>query len=120
VGILHGLDCIFGCKPAHYQGQFAVGGRLNRKPVNAQYVLRSMSTAAVDFHNELDIFHGSLYSFRIYRSQETEPADWPRCRTQKNLLVDQWRPDSRFLPGANEKGENLQIGKIEEKRVSKE
>jgi len=56
---LHGFDRVFGCKSTHYQGQLAVGCRLDGKPINALHVLRGMSTT-VHFHNKLDVFHGSF------------------------------------------------------------
>jgi hypothetical protein len=64
VGILHRLDRVFRRKSPHHQGQFAVSRRLDGKPIDPQHVLRSVSTAAVDFYNKLDIFHGSLPGFR--------------------------------------------------------
>jgi hypothetical protein len=33
---------------------------LDGKPINPQHVLRCMGAAAVDFHNKLNVFHGSL------------------------------------------------------------
>jgi hypothetical protein len=62
MGILHGLDRIFRGKSAHYQSQFAVGCGLDGKPIDAKHILGSMSAAAVHFHNELDVFHGSFQS----------------------------------------------------------
>jgi hypothetical protein len=60
VGILHRFDRVFRRKPSHYQGQLAIGCRLDRKPVYAQYILRSVSATAVHFHNKLDVFHDSF------------------------------------------------------------
>jgi hypothetical protein len=60
VGILHGFDCVFRREPSHYQGQLAIGCRLDRKSVDAQDVLRSVSTATVYFHYKLDVFHDSF------------------------------------------------------------
>jgi hypothetical protein len=60
VGILHRFDRVFRCEPSHYQGELAIRRRLDRKPVNAQYILGSVSTAAVHFHNKLDVFHDSF------------------------------------------------------------
>ena len=60
VRILHRLNRVFRRQPTHHQGQFAVRCRLNGKPVHPQNVLRSVSTAAVYFHDKLDIFHGSF------------------------------------------------------------
>jgi hypothetical protein len=58
VGILHGLDCVFGSKSTHYESQLAVSGGLDGKAINAQDILRSMGSATVYFHNKLNIFHG--------------------------------------------------------------
>jgi hypothetical protein len=33
---------------------------LDGKPINPQHVLRCMGAAAVDFHNKLNVFHGSF------------------------------------------------------------
>jgi len=66
VGILHRLNRIFRCKSPHDQGQLTVGCRLDGEPVNPQHVLRSVS-AAIHFHNKLDVFHGS---FLFYRSNK--------------------------------------------------
>jgi hypothetical protein len=60
VGILHGLNRIFGCESPHHQGQLTIGRGLDGKPINPQHVLRGMSAAAVDFHNKLDVFHDSF------------------------------------------------------------
>jgi hypothetical protein len=60
VGVLHRFDRIFGSKSSHHEGQLAVGCSLDRKPINPQHVLGSMRTATVDFHNKLDVFHGSF------------------------------------------------------------
>ena len=60
MGILHRFDRVFRRKPSHYQGQLAIGCRLDREPVYAQYILRSVSTTAVYFHNKLDVFHDSF------------------------------------------------------------
>lgn len=57
VGVLHGFNRVFSCKSPHYQGQLAVGCRLDGKPINPQHILGSMSAAAVDFHNKLNVFH---------------------------------------------------------------
>jgi hypothetical protein len=56
---LHGFDRVFGCKSTHYEGQLAVGCRLDGKLIDALHVLRGMS-ATVHFHNKLDVFHGSF------------------------------------------------------------
>ena len=66
MGILHRLNRIFRCESPHDQGQLTVGRRLDGEPVNPQHVLRSVS-AAVHFHNKLDVFHGS---FLFYRSNK--------------------------------------------------
>lgn len=60
MGVLHGFDCVFRREPSHYQGQLAIRCRLDRKSVDAQDVLRSVSTTAVYFHYELDVFHDSF------------------------------------------------------------
>jgi hypothetical protein len=60
VRILHGFDCVFRGEPSHYQGELAIRCRLDRKPVDTQYVLRSVSAAAVYFHYKLDGFHDSF------------------------------------------------------------
>lgn len=60
VRILHRLHGIFRCESAHHQSELAVGCRLDGKAVNPQHILRSVSTAAVDFHKELDVFHDSF------------------------------------------------------------
>jgi len=65
VRILHRFDRVFRRKSAHYQSQLAVGGRLDGKPVNPEDVLRSVSTAAVDFHNKFYIFSWFLPSLSI-------------------------------------------------------
>jgi hypothetical protein len=71
VGSLHGFDRVFGCKSTHYQGQLAVGCRLDGKPINALHVLRGMS-ATVHFHNKLDVFHGSfLFSVDLTKKENT-------------------------------------------------
>ena len=57
VGVLHGFNRVFRCKSPHHQRQLAVGCCLDGKPINPQHVLRGMSTATVDFHNKLDVFH---------------------------------------------------------------
>ena len=72
MGVLHGFDCVFRCKSSHHQGQFAIGSGLDRKPVDSQYVLRNVSTAAIHFHNKLDIFHDSfLFLIDLTRNETT-------------------------------------------------
>jgi hypothetical protein len=70
VGVLHGFNRVFSCKSPHHQGQLAIGCRLDGKPVDPQYVLRSMSTAAVHFHNKLDVFH---CPFRLAANMNVDP-----------------------------------------------
>jgi hypothetical protein len=60
MGVLHGFNRVFSCKSPHHQGQLAVGCRLDGKPINPQHVLRGVGAAAVDFHNKLNVFHGSF------------------------------------------------------------
>jgi len=62
VGVLHGFDRVFRRKSPHDQGQLAVGCRLDGKPIDPQHVLRGMSAAAVNFHNELDVFIVPFFS----------------------------------------------------------
>ena len=57
VGVLHGFNRILSRKSPHHQGQLAVSCRLDGKPIDPQHILRSMSAAAVHFHNKLDVFH---------------------------------------------------------------
>jgi len=58
--ILHGFNRVFRGKSAHYQGQLAVGCGLDGKPIDPQDVLGGVRTAAVHFHDKLDVFHGFL------------------------------------------------------------
>lgn len=65
MGVLHGFDRVFRRKPSHYQGQLTIRCGLDGEPVNAQYILRSVSTTAVHFHNKLDVFHDSFQMVRF-------------------------------------------------------
>jgi hypothetical protein len=79
VGVLHGFNCVVSCKSPHDQGQFAVGCRLDGKPIDPQHILRGMSAAAVHFHNELDVFHGSFLFDR------SDKRDLKKEKTNMNL-----------------------------------
>jgi hypothetical protein len=58
---LDGLGGVFGCKPAHNQGQLAVGRRLYRSSINPLDVLGGKSTATIHFHDKLCGFHAWFY-----------------------------------------------------------
>jgi hypothetical protein len=58
VGILHRFDCVFRRKSTHHQGQLTIGCGLDGKTIDPQHVLRSVRTAAVYFHDKLDVLHG--------------------------------------------------------------
>jgi hypothetical protein len=58
---LDGLGGVFGCKPAHNQGQPAVGRRLDWSSINPLDVLSDERTATIQFHNKLCGFHANLY-----------------------------------------------------------
>ena len=86
VGILHRLDRVFRRKSPHHQGQFAVSRRLDGKPIDPQHVLRSVSTAAVDFHNKFYIFHGSFQVFRSKGSSICRNSDSSRQAEENTML----------------------------------
>jgi hypothetical protein len=64
-GVLHGLYGVLSREPSHSQRELFVGCGLNGTAVNAQYVFRSSSAAAVHFYQKLGVFHGSPSSFRM-------------------------------------------------------
>jgi hypothetical protein len=79
VRILHGFDRIFRGKSSHNEGQLAVRGGLDRKTVNALNILGSVRTAAVYFHNKLDVFH----------VPPELPTEWTRQRSPSSLELSQ-------------------------------
>jgi hypothetical protein len=73
VGVLHRFNRILSCKSPHHQGQLAVSCRLDGKPIDPQHILRSMSAAAIHFHNKLDVFH---CPFRPAANANLDPLDF--------------------------------------------
>jgi hypothetical protein len=109
VGILHGLDRVFRGKSPHYQGQLAVGSRLDGKPINAEHVLRGMS-ATVHFHDKFDIFHGSLRFFDLSYRWQWGGSAWVWSQKDPSLIGG---IVTRTLP-SNRRADNFQMANSEE------
>jgi len=117
VGVLHRLYRVFRRKSPHHQGQLAVGCGLDGKSVDAQYILGSVGTAAVHFHDKLYVFHGSFqgrsefFSLNVFNRffglsyrRQLPPKRWHRAGSVLQLKLFLTIEEQTISNGNNSRG----------------
>ena len=113
MGILHRFDRVFRRKSAHHQGQLTIGCGLDGKTIDPQHVLRSVRTAAVYFHDKLDVLHGPFPFLNRPGLKPVLPSNMNTLISMRLLseqsLIDRVMTQTSPRSDQYQRGDNFQI-----------